>query len=60
VTRVGVTSGASAPEEVVEAVLARLGELGVSATDEIDAPDEGVEFKLPPFVDITHRGQPVG
>ncbi len=47
VETVGVTSGASAPEQVVQAVLAQLAELGVDEIDEIDAPDEGVVFKLP-------------
>ena len=60
VGRVGVTSGASAPEDVVESVLARLVELGVSATTELDAPDENVEFKLPPFMKLTKKGEPVG
>ena len=47
VSTVGVSSGASAPEEVVQAVLARLRSLGVSEMREVDAPDEGVAFKLP-------------
>lgn len=47
---VGVSSGASAPEDVVQAVLEHLRGLGVEAVREIDAPDEGVVFKLPQFV----------
>ncbi len=47
VESVGVSSGASAPEEVVQAVLAHLAELGVREIEEIDAPDEGVVFRLP-------------
>jgi 4-hydroxy-3-methylbut-2-enyl diphosphate reductase len=47
VVTVGVSSGASAPEAVVQAVLARLSDLGIRETREIDAPDEGVAFKLP-------------
>jgi len=52
VSTVGVSSGASAPEEVVQAVLARLRALGVSALREAEAPDEGVAFKLPPFAPL--------
>lgn len=52
VSTVGVSSGASAPEAVVQAVLAHLEELGVSRVREIDAPDEGVVFKLPPLTQL--------
>ena len=47
VTVVGVSSGASAPEAVVQAVLAHLAALGVQEVEEIEAPEEGVAFKLP-------------
>jgi 4-hydroxy-3-methylbut-2-enyl diphosphate reductase len=50
VATVGLSSGASAPEAVVQAVLAHLQDLGVSAVRELDAPDETVAFKLPPLV----------
>lgn len=53
---VGVTSGASAPEDKVQALLERLRELGVTDWTEIDAPDEGVVFKLPPFTRLTAAG----
>jgi 4-hydroxy-3-methylbut-2-enyl diphosphate reductase len=49
---VGITSGASAPEDVVQAVVSRLRELGVGATREVDAPDEGIVFTLPKFADL--------
>lgn len=49
VQTVGVSSGASAPEDVVQAVVARLRSFGVSEVDEVDAPDEGVVFTLPKF-----------
>ncbi|MBU0640509.1 MAG: 4-hydroxy-3-methylbut-2-enyl diphosphate reductase [Planctomycetes bacterium] len=45
----GVTSGASAPEDVVQAVLRRLEELGVTKIEEVHAPDERVTFRLPPL-----------
>ena len=45
--RIGVSSGASAPEDVVQAVLVRLRELGAREIREIEAPDEGVAFRLP-------------
>jgi len=47
IATVGVSSGASAPEAVVQAVLARLDELGIVEAREVDAPDEGVAFRLP-------------
>ncbi len=53
---VGVTSGASAPEDVVQRVVERLNALGVTEWSEVDAPDEGVVFRLPPFTALTHAG----
>ncbi|MCK4342462.1 MAG: 4-hydroxy-3-methylbut-2-enyl diphosphate reductase [Phycisphaerae bacterium] len=44
---VGVTSGASAPEDIVKGVLEYLRLHGVDRIEEIDAPDEGVVFTLP-------------
>ena len=49
VRTVGVTSGASAPEEILQAVLARLRALGVTRVSEMSARDEPVTFKLPPI-----------
>lgn len=45
--RVGVTAGASAPESLVQRVLARLGELGAGDIREMQGVPENVEFKLP-------------
>jgi 4-hydroxy-3-methylbut-2-enyl diphosphate reductase len=44
---VGISSGASAPEDVVQAVLAWLRGTGVEHVEEIEAPDERVVFTVP-------------
>ena len=44
---VGITSGASTPESSVQAVIARLQELGATAVEEVDGIDETIEFQLP-------------
>lgn len=44
---VGISSGASAPEDVVQAVLAWLRRAGVQQVKEIEAPDEKVVFTVP-------------
>ncbi|MEM6673440.1 MAG: 4-hydroxy-3-methylbut-2-enyl diphosphate reductase [Planctomycetota bacterium] len=45
--RVGVTAGASAPEELVQLILGRLAELGVTETREVDGEPETVVFAMP-------------
>jgi 4-hydroxy-3-methylbut-2-enyl diphosphate reductase len=45
---VGVTSGASAPEILVEQVVQRLRELGAIEVSELRLTDENVQFALPP------------
>jgi len=45
---VGLTAGASAPEVLVERVVARLGELGFPRVEEIEVIEEDVVFPLPP------------
>ena len=47
VRRVGLTAGASAPESLVQSVMARLRELGVSAVRERPGIPETVTFRLP-------------
>jgi 4-hydroxy-3-methylbut-2-enyl diphosphate reductase len=44
---VGLTAGASAPEILVRAVIARLGELGIGALQNLDGAQEKVAFSLP-------------
>ena len=44
---VGVTAGASAPEVLVQNVVARLQELGVQSVREVDGILENVVFPLP-------------
>ncbi len=45
--RVGLTAGASAPEVLVQQVVARLRELGVAAVRKLDGVRESVQFPLP-------------
>lgn len=44
---VGLTAGASAPEILVEAVVARLQQLGVTAVTNLDGVEEKVGFPMP-------------
>ncbi len=44
---VGVTSGASVPEDLVEGVIARLAECGFGSVEEIEAVPESMQFALP-------------
>ena len=46
--RVGVTAGASAPEVLVQRILARLHELGVAEVTEAPGEREAVVFQMPP------------
>jgi len=45
--RVGLTAGASAPEILVCAVIARLNELGIAVVENLDGTQEKVAFALP-------------
>ena len=53
--RIGVTAGASAPEILVDAVIARLKELGARSVRVLDGVEEHVTFPLPKGLD----GNPV-
>lgn len=44
---IGVTAGASAPEVLVQNVIARLRELGANEVMEFDGKKENIKFKLP-------------
>ena len=46
-TRIGVTAGASTPEELVQAVCERLRGLGATRIEALPAVDEGMRFALP-------------
>jgi 4-hydroxy-3-methylbut-2-enyl diphosphate reductase len=45
--RVGVTAGASAPEVLVEELIARLRELGAASVRQLEGIQESVVFTLP-------------
>jgi 4-hydroxy-3-methylbut-2-enyl diphosphate reductase len=47
-TTVGVTSGASVPEDLVTGVLGRLADLGFATVEEVEAVEERLVFALPP------------
>jgi 4-hydroxy-3-methylbut-2-enyl diphosphate reductase len=47
VVTVGVTSGASVPEELVTAVLGRLADCGFGTVEEVEAVPENMTFALP-------------
>ena len=44
---VGITAGASAPEELVQALLDRLGEMFDTSVADLDGIEENVTFRLP-------------
>ena len=44
---VGLTAGASTPEELVQATVARLASLGWDELEEVTVARENVQFRLP-------------
>ena len=47
VAAVGITAGASAPDELVDSVIARLRQLGPVRVSQLDGVEENIEFSLP-------------
>lgn len=58
VTTLGVTAGASAPEHLVEAVVAHLGTLRDVTMCVLDGADESVYFRLPDRLVQGHKDRP--
>ena len=56
VRTVGVTSGASVPEDLVSGLLDRLAELGFGAGEEVEAVEERLVFALPPELRRAAKG----
>jgi 4-hydroxy-3-methylbut-2-enyl diphosphate reductase len=54
--RVGITAGASAPEVLVSAVIARLKELGAKSVRPLDGVTENVSFPMPKGLGGVQRG----
>jgi 4-hydroxy-3-methylbut-2-en-1-yl diphosphate reductase len=46
-TRIGVTAGASAPEQLVQELIERLGDFGEITVEELRGAEEHMQFKLP-------------
>jgi len=44
---VGISAGASAPEELVREVIAKLGEIGEITVEKMNGVEENIQFKLP-------------
>ncbi|WFF32277.1 4-hydroxy-3-methylbut-2-enyl diphosphate reductase [Propionibacterium freudenreichii] len=59
VNTVGVTSGASVPEELVDGVIARLAQLGYPRADEERLVEESLSFALPPELRERRAGHAV-
>ena len=58
--RVGVTAGASAPEVLVDELVARLKELGAKSVRQLDGITEHVVFTLPRELARTSENPPKG
>ena len=53
VEKIGITAGASAPEVLVEDVIAKLRKHGAALVREMEGTEEFTRFNLPPFPDFT-------
>ena len=50
VKTIGITAGASAPEELVQELIDRLSELGDIDLQPVSGVEETIQFKLPPLL----------
>ncbi len=56
VQTVGLTAGASAPEDLVQGVVTRIGEIREVTVRDFEGVEENIVFKLPPeLIDSPHR-----
>ncbi|AMG31094.1 4-hydroxy-3-methylbut-2-enyl diphosphate reductase [Grimontia hollisae] len=53
-TKVGVTAGASAPEELVNLIIARIESLGGSSVEELKGREENMVFEVPKELQVRH------
>jgi len=53
---VGVSAGASAPEELIQEVIERLGDFGKVALKKMDGVEENITFKMPRELKDAERG----
>lgn len=53
-TKVGVTAGASAPEELVNLIIARIESLGGSSVEELKGREENMVFEVPKELQVKH------
>ncbi len=51
-TKIGVTAGASAPEELVNKIIARIEELGATSVEEVLGREENMFFEVPKELQI--------
>jgi 4-hydroxy-3-methylbut-2-enyl diphosphate reductase len=56
VNAIAITAGASAPEVLVQRVIARLSQLGFANVQEVEVIEEDVRFALPPEL-VPHSRQ---
>jgi 4-hydroxy-3-methylbut-2-enyl diphosphate reductase len=55
-TRIGLTAGASAPEKLVQGVIAAIGRHRLVTVETLDGIEETIEFRLPPELRRLSRG----
>ena len=49
-TTIGLTAGASAPDDLIDGVIAAIGQWRAVSVSELDGVEETLEFNLPPMV----------